>query len=144
MKIIAENASLLFRIGKKLVNYLDPLAIKAGIYENGRLNYTNQFKYYCSDFIAVKKDGLIWTPQSFPTHTFASYTVFDANKTYLRQLLFLEQDNNKYTYTEGDAFIVINFYHMSSDSLAETQANASTNAVVEGDEYKFVPYVPEE
>lgn len=141
MKIIAENTSLLFRTGRKLVNYLDPLAIKAGIYENGRLNYTNQFKYYCSDFIAVKKDGLIWTPQSFPTNTFPSYTVFDANKTYLRQLLFLEQDNNKYTYKEGDAFIVINFYNLSN-SLSESQENAATKAVVEGDEYKFVPYVP--
>lgn len=142
MKIIAENTSLLFRTGKKLVNYLDPLAVKAGIYEDGRLNYTNQFNYYCSDFIAVKKDGLIWSFVNPPTLTFPSYTVFDANKNYLRQVLFSAQDNNKYSYQKGDAFIVVNFYNVSN-SLSKCQANAATMAVVEGDKYKFVPYVPE-
>ena len=137
------NTSFLFKTGKILVNYLNPLAIQVGIYENGKLNYKNQYNYYRSDFIAVKENGLIWTPQFFPTNTFPSYTVFDANKTYLRQLLFSEQDNNKYTYQEGDAFIVINFYNVS-DSLSKSQENAATKAVVEGDEYKFVPYVPEE
>lgn len=142
MKIIADNTSLLFRTGKKLVNYLNPLTIKAGIYKNGKLNYTDQFKYYCSDFIAVKKDGLIWSLEAFPTHSFPSYTVFDANKNYLRQVLRSAQDNNKYSYQEGDAFIVVNFYNISKN-IEQCQANAATKAVVEGNEYKFVSYVPE-
>lgn len=142
MKIIAKNTSLLFRTEKTLINYLDPLAIKAGIYENGKLNYTNQFNYYCSDFIAVKKDGLTWFPESFPTTTFPSYTVFDANKKYLRQILRSAQDNNKYSYQEGDAFIVVNFYNLA-DNIEKCQKNAATKAVVEGDKYKFFPYVPE-
>ena len=146
MKAILRNSSLVFETAKTLVNYLDPTAVRNGIYNgNGTIGFTNQYVYFCSDFIPVQEEGLIWTPEHMPaTTTFTSYTVFDANKNYIRDVKFNETDYNKYTYQSGDAYIVVNLYKNGLTDIAGCQTEAATRCVVSGDEYQFVPYVPSE
>lgn len=129
----ADAAAVKTALDKKLdkrmsSNLLDPDAYRPGWFAfRGSSNVTyhsDNLKYGATDYIPVSENGLVTSGSG--TNGVTSQIVYDADYKALRYV----DNDDQYTYEEGDAFVVFCYFKSSAEKIA----------VVEGTEYVFEEY----
>ena len=140
------NKKLDKKLDKKLGNnLLDPAKFRYGYFyyasSNTIVGDGSQTKYGCSDYIPVNGKNIISSAEEgvgvgTKNAGLSSYIVFDDNKKAIRNYTGTENKNVKYTYQEGDAYVVFNYYHPGTVSADW----ADRACVLYGDEYTYEEY----
>ena len=134
------------KLDKKLgTNLLDPTKFRYGYFyfanNNKLFGDGSKIVYGCSDYIPVNGKNIIASAEETvavgtKNGGLSSYIVFDDNKKAIRNYTGNEPKNVKYTYQEGDAYVVFNYYYR----LAVSADWAYRACVLYGDEYKYERY----
>lgn len=134
------------KLDKKLgTNLLDPTKFRYGYFYHSNNNKLfgdgSIIMYGCSDYIPVNEKNIIASAEGniqvgTKNAGLSSYIVFGDNKKAIRNYTGTESKNVKYTYQEGDAYVVFNYYCPRAVSADW----ADRACVLYGDEYKYERY----